>query len=381
MAVLKRSKNGTWSTRIDLPTGAGGKRQQLRLHAKTKAELADLVAGTMARYYNRQPIARKMTMDALFDRWLAKKALEVEFRSIEGYRDQVRLYLKPWFGKRLVSQLTTQDIQVAIDAWQAAPRMDGKPGFRSPRTIGFPIAVLSSILRYAIALGLCHENVAAYVHRPKKQRRKPVAVDASQAISILKVLTPTLLFAPIWTAFAHGLRRGEIVGLRRSDAETTVGVLHIVQAISCRGKTVVTKEPKRAKSERDLPMSPVTVKLLEAHKEAQERRLKLIGIECSPDTPLFDDGEGAFWHPDSFGAAYARALRKADHEHLRLHGTRHSFASIALEEGVQLEVISDVLGHESKAFTAEFYTHVFPKTLGDAINRVSDALKGTFEQT
>ena len=56
------------------------------------------------------------------------------------------------------------------------------------------------------------------------------------------------------------------------------------------------------------------------------------------------------------------------------HGTRHSFASIALDEGVQLTVLRDVLGHESEAFTADFYTQVFPARMREAMERVSGAL-------
>jgi len=100
----------------------------------------------------------------------------------------------------------------------------------------------------------------------------------------------------------------------------------------------------------------------------------MLGIPVTDETPLFDSGEGAIWHPDSFGSAYAREIRRNSTERLRLHGARHSFASIALEEGVQLLVISDVLGHESKTFTAQYYAHVLPNSLKDAMNRVSEAL-------
>jgi integrase len=310
----------------------------------------------------------------LLDRWLEKKSHEVEFRTIESYRDQARLYLRPRFGNRIAYQLTTAEVQAAIDDWQKADRLDKKFGKRSARTISYPITVLSSVLKYGKALGVCRDNVAEYVQRPRKEHRLPPVVDAEHAVAILRALLNTVLFAPIWVAFCAGLRRGEIVALRRGDVGLDKGTLNVERSVVCRSGRVFVKVTKRPKSERALPMSEITKRILVHHLQEQERRLSLIGVSCTINTPLFDDGEGGLWHPDTFGSTYAREFSKSD-TRLRLHGARHSFASIALEEGVQLLVISDVLGHESKAFTAQHYAHVLPNTLKDAMNRVSDALE------
>lgn len=375
MPVTKRSKAGTWIIRLDLPVAPGSKRQQVRLHAKTRAELNAKMASALAEFEKHGPPPRtKTTVSELLDRWLEKKSHEVEFRTIESYRDQVRLYLKPRFGDRIVYHLTTAEVQAAIDDWQKAERYDKKQGKRSARTISYPITVLSSALKYGKALGLCRDNVALYVQRPRKEQRQPPVVDAERAVVILRALLQTALFTPIWVAFCAGLRRGELVGLRRQDVDVTKRILHIERAVVCRKSCIIVKATKRPKSERSLPMSEITARILAVYLEQQDHRLSLLGVTCTDDTPLFDDGEGRLWNPDSFGSAYAREVSKLHESRLRLHGARHSFASIALEEGVQLLVISDVLGHESKAFTAQYYAHVLPNTLKDAMERVSEAL-------
>lgn len=376
MPAIKRNKVGTWTVRLDLPVPPGTKRQQLRLHAKTKSELNQLVATALAEVERHGPPPRaKTTVGDLLDRWLEKKSHEVEFLTIEGYRDQVRLYLRPRFGNRIVYHLTTADVQAAVDDWQREPRQDGKKGKRSARTISYPITLLSSVLKYGKALGLCRDNVAAYVQRPRKEHRPPPVVDAEQAVVILRALLNTELFAPIWVAFCMGLRRGEIVALRRKDSDVVRHLLQVERAVACRRGVIKIKVTKRPKSERSLPMSEITARILETHCQKQQQRLELLGRPCTPEIPLFDDGEGNLWNPDTFGSAYAREVSGLGDSRLRLHGTRHSFASIALEEGVQLLVISDVLGHESKAFTAQYYAHVLPNTLKDAMERVSLALE------
>lgn len=375
MPVIKRNKTGTWVARLDLPVPPGSKRLQLRLHAKTRVELNAKIASALSDFEKHGPPPRtKTTVAELLDRWLEKKSHEVEFRTIESYRDQVRLYLKPRFGDRIVYHLTTAEVQAAIDDWQKAQRHDKKQGKRSARTIGYPITVLSSALKYGKALGLCRDNVALYVQRPRREQRQPPVVDAERAVKILRALLNTALFAPIWVAFCAGLRRGELVGLRRGDIDLAKRILHIERAVVCRKRRIIVKATKRPKSERDLPMSEITAGVLSHHLEQQQKNLSLLGVPCSDDIPLFDSGEGQLWNPDSFGSAYAREMSRLEGGRMRLHGARHSFASIALEEGVQLLVISDVLGHESKAFTAQYYAHVLPNTLKDAMERVSTAL-------
>lgn len=376
MPVPKRNKAGSWVIRLDLPKDPLGKRQQIRLRAKTKAELNAKIALAFAELEKNGPPPRaKTTVGQLLDRWLEKKALEVDFRTIESYRDQVRLYLRPRFGNRVVYHLTTAEVQAAIDEWQHSNRHDKKSGRRSARTVSYPITVLSSALKYGQALGLCRDNVTRYVQRPRKERRLPPVVDAQHAVVILRALLNTSLFAPIWTAFCSGARRGELVGFRRGDVDLEKRILSIERAVAARKGQIIIKATKRAKSDRALPISEITRRILQHHLQQQEHRLSLLGMPCTPETPLFDDGEGRLWHPDTFGSAYARELSRSSEARLRLHGARHSFASIALEEGVQLLVISDVLGHESKAFTAQYYAHVLPNTLRDAMERVSDALE------
>lgn len=59
---------------------------------------------------------------------------------------------------------------------------------------------------------------------------------------------------------------------------------------------------------------------------------------------------------------------------LRLHGTRHSFASIGLTEGVQTKVMSRMIGHESEVLTLSVYTHVEDELMLEAATKIDAAL-------
>ena len=113
---------------------------------------------------------------------------------------------------------------------------------------------------------------------------------------------------------------------------------------------------------------------LKSHIRDQDERFEILGITSVPETYLFDRYDGGLWHPDAFGKAYRALLKANGLPKLRLHGTRHSFASIGLAEGVQTKVMSQALGHESEILTLSVYSHVEESSLRNATTKIDDAI-------
>jgi integrase len=379
---MKRSfkrnpKTGTWSTVVDLPVGLNTARRQKRLYARTNRGLEMLVAQTLTAAQNGTLAGdARMTLGELLDRWLSMKEARVAFRTYGGYADQVRLYLRPTLGQWPVTRLTSAIIQSAIEQWERQPTFDSKAGRRSPRTINCVIMVLSMALEYARkTLRLRPDNPAADVDRPPaRAARKPQHLLAAGAGEMLKALKPTRLFLPIFIAFSLGLRRGEILGLQRGDVKVDTSELWIKRAAVARGKVHFLGRPKTKASDRELPLPDVTKALIVKHLEEQERQLKMFGVSACATTPLFDRGDGKPWHPDSFAKLYRRTLKRAKLPHLPLHGTRHSFASIARALHVDRLIVRDTLGHESETLTAKVYTHVHMDAIREATELIARSL-------
>ena len=145
---------------------------------------------------------------------------------------------------------------------------------------------------------------------------------------------------------------------------------------------LVVKSTKRKKSDarRASDVSDRRERILTHHLDEQARRLDMLAVPINVETPLFDNGEGALWYPDAFGSAYARELARNGGEHLRLHGARHSFASIALEEGVQLLVIGECAWARSRRPCRPALRACLPALLKDVMNRVSERCRGPSEE-
>ena len=78
-----------------------------------------------------------------------------------------------------------------------------------------------------------------------------------------------------------------------------------------------------------------------------------------PDNPwMFPSGRtGEMYHPDSIVTLHKRILKDAGLEHIRFHDLRHTFATLALQNGVDVKTVSSMLGHYDAGFTLRTYTH------------------------
>lgn len=70
-----------------------------------------------------------------------------------------------------------------------------------------------------------------------------------------------------------------------------------------------------------------------------------------------------------------QATRKVSVPPLTLHGIRHSWATLALLEGIPTKVVSEILGHSSTRVTEDIYQHVTPGMQADATSRVAHLLR------
>lgn len=63
------------------------------------------------------------------------------------------------------------------------------------------------------------------------------------------------------------------------------------------------------------------------------------------------------YHPDSVVNLHKKILKDAGLEHIRFHDLRHTFATLALQNGVDVKTVSSMLGHYDAGFTLRTYTH------------------------
>ena len=139
---------------------------------------------------------------------------------------------------------------------------------------------------------------------------------------------------------------------------------------------MITKEPKTARSRRTIPLPQRTVEALRTWKARQARERLAAGSAYTDLGLVFSDELGGYLSPSAISKAFGRLVKAAELPRITLHQVRHSFATIALEQGVDVLNVSELLGHSSAAITQTVYQHSRPERVRDAVNTISKAIGG-----
>ena len=151
-----------------------------------------------------------------------------------------------------------------------------------------------------------------------------------------------------YTELTTGLRRGEICGLMWSDFDEAHGTLSVRRTLHVqKGGRLVAGETKTGTGKRTITLPPSTAELLEKRKKRSYSQW----IFCHPllpEQPL---------PPDMAYNRMKTLLKRAGLPELRFHDLRHTFATLALQNGVDIKTVSAMLGHYDAGFTLRTYTH------------------------
>jgi integrase len=173
-----------------------------------------------------------------------------------------------------------------------------------------------------------------------------------------------------------GLRKGELLGLRWEDLDLAGGTASIrrtVQRTNSGG--LVALPTKTQSSERRIALPTECLHSLEQHRDRQrqEREAAGTGWEASGYV-LFIRPDGSPIEGATLTRHFNTLLRRATLR-IRFHDLRHSAATLLLEQGVELVVIKELLGHAHIAVTATVYAQVRLRLQRDAIGLLGNALR------
>lgn len=185
----------------------------------------------------------------------------------------------------------------------------------------------------------------------------------------------------LWVLLATtGMRRGEALGLRWQDTDVDAGRLRVVQTVlSINGKIAVS-EPKTARGRRPIALDPSTVAVLRDHRRRMLEERLLVGPDHSDEGLVFHRPDGSALRPETVSATFLRRQAKLDVPRLTLKGLRHTWATLALEQGIHPKVVQERLGHSTIGITLDIYSHVSPMLHDEAANQIADLILGPVER-
>ncbi|MDK0520033.1 site-specific integrase [Streptomyces sp. ML-6] len=236
-------------------------------------------------------------------------------------------------------------------------------------------SVLKSALEHAVREDELPRNVARNVktttHRPRRFR----PLTATEARKFLDAAYADRLHALYELALRTGLRKGELLGLHWEDLDLNAGTASIRHSLqrTCTGGLTHLPTKTRA-SERRIALPAECLHSLKKHKERQDRERETAGSAWSDGGHVFTTPAGRPLDPANLTR---RFLDRAGFRRIRFHDLRHSTATLLLEQGVDLVVIKELLGHAHIGVTAGVYAHVRLRLQRQAIDALSNALSLT----
>lgn len=362
---------------MDAPPGPDGKRRQ-KWHGswETKAEAERALNKIVGTLHDGSYVAPASATVAgfLVDEWLPAVQPTLRPSTHRLYQTLVNAYIVPRIGPVKVQRLSPADLNRLYAELLAGGKRDGSP--LGAETVGKVHRVMHRALRDAVKWGTVSRNVAALAD-PPRATRPDVTAWAPQDVARFLGHVADDRHAALWTLLlTTGLRRAEALGLAWADVDLDAGRLKVRQTLSYVGTTAVLSEPKTARSRRLLTLAPVTVTVLRAHRARQAEERLALGSGWRDTGLVFTNVDGSPTNPATISRTFDRLVRDAGVPRITLHGTRHTWATLALLEGIPTKVVAEVLGHSSTRVTEDVYQHVTPGMLVDATSRVANLFGG-----
>ena len=219
-------------------------------------------------------------------------------------------------------------------------------------------------MNFAVAQRILAENPCKAVALPKLEHKEMQTIPAAQLVVFLDEAKVSGVYELYYIELATGLRRGELLGLKWEDIDLTAGVIRVRRQVSRIDGKIVEAPLKTKNAYRMVTISPQAIEVLNTQKAKTHGEY------------VFSNPSGGPISPDSVNNMLKRVLKRAGIPRVRFHDLRHTFATLALQNGVDIKTVSGMLGHFSAGFTLDTYAHVTTAAQKEAARTMESILAG-----
>ncbi|MEV0907295.1 tyrosine-type recombinase/integrase [Streptomyces hokutonensis] len=378
----------------------GNTRKRLRVYGSTRKEVLAKLTEKIAASNRGLPVpSAQGSLAAYLTYWLENVAVhQLRENTHTRYTACIRLYLIPGLGKKKLAKLTAKDVRTWLDQLRTTCQCcaRGLDTTRdqpqccaagtccrrrlSPLTLAYVHSVLKSALEHAVREEEIPRNVARNVRMGTPRPRRFEPLTAAEARAFLAATHGHRLHALFELALRTGLRKGELLGLRWEDLDLAGGTASIRRTLQRTNTGGLTALPtKTHSSERRIALPTPCLSSLDQHRDQQWQEREAAGAGWQNSGYVFTRPDGSPIEGATLTRHFNTLLRRATLRRIRFHDLRHSAATLLLEQGVELVVIKELLGHAHIGVTATVYAHVRLRLQRDAIDLLDNALRNPAE--
>lgn len=308
-----------------------------------------------------------MKLNILIEEWLyCYHKGNIKPQTFMRYECAWKVYIEPNdISKKNIKKISPREIQEYVNIIKKQKGIRTKRNL-SPTSINTVITVLGSAFTYAVDFGLLKDNPCEKIKRvPKKVQKKVNAFTVQEQKKIeryLLELNNPEYFGIILCLYT-GLRIGELVALEWDDIDFGEGTMSINKTFyPIKGDDGLwhyeISIPKTRKSLRDIPLPDYIL----------DELIKLKKISLSKN--VISRLDGSLLTSNTHRERFANLTKTLGISSLNFHALRHTFATRALESGMDVKTLADIMGHANASITLNIYAHSMSEHKKNMMNNI-----------
>lgn len=287
-------------------------------------------------------------------------------RTFEQYSRADQIHILPYLGDIELTDLTPFVLQKFITSLTENGNKRTGKGL-SPNFVKTILSIVQNSLKTAHLVGYLPEYSANKIKRPKPKEKQVECFSAweQKKIEDAALSAKKDKYRGIILCLYTGLRIGELLALTWNDIDFDKNILSVTKTChdgNENGKHIrIIDTPKTENSRRQIPLSKTLIKMLKDIK----KKSKCEFVIADGEKPVFIR---------SYQRMFELFLKKLSLQHKGFHSLRHTFATRALECGMDVKSLSEILGHKNAMITLNRYAHSLWEHKAEMMNKLSKML-------
>lgn len=357
-----QEKNGRWIAALTLTPDANGKRRVKRLVRKTK-QLANKALIELQVEHSKKTLTVRSneTVEQFSERWLTTviPLRGLKPSTLSNYQQMIHYYIRPILGSKRLSDLKSQHVLSLVNSL--------KERGLSTNTTRRARSILHNMLETAVEEDTLSKNPVVRTSFIKKSvdeiSRVQKSYSTEEVNRALGILKGSPYEGPFRLMVCLGLRIGEVIALRWGEVDFETEQLwvirteaHVARLLGDNSWAVERVEgTTKSNRKRMLHLTQDQAEFLNTHRKVQNRLKFKNGQTWNPENHVFVTENGTPFAANNIRSGLKRTLTKKGMRWIRLHDLRHTAGFLAVEAGVGIEDVQDMLGHASIQITKDVY--------------------------
>lgn len=297
--------------------------------------------------------------------WFIDNYAKNELKEITAYNyeSQIKNHLLPELGNIKLKDFTPAKITAFF-----------KTRAYAPATCRKVYVILQSIFARAVEQGFIKETPctkAVILPKAKQPKEKKPFLNEHQAKDLLKMVENSTQFNRIIKVLLYtGMRSGECLALRWQDIDFENKTIHIENTLTDVGGKHWLQPPKTKTSNRYIALSDTLAKLFLEQKQYNDEKIAKLGNAYKYAEMVFTTDSGNYVDRSGLNTQFRRFVKNTPFDFITLHSLRHCNATLLINSGIDLKIVSELLGHSDVSTTANVYADV----LDSAKAKVADLI-------